>query len=82
MAVRPQTDISANSGTKNKSTTKGVVCSCHGPWYGSIWTILKFKIEKIYIENNTIKKLTLSDIVYQNKTVYNISTALIKRCII
>lgn len=26
MAVRPQTDISANSGTKNKSTTKGVVC--------------------------------------------------------
>ena len=78
MAVRSPTDISANSDAKNKSTAKGVVCNFHGPWYGSIWTILKFKIEKIYIENNTLKKLTLSDIVYQNKMVYNISTALAK----
>jgi len=36
MAVRPQTDISANNGTKNKSTTKGVVCLDRGLWYRSI----------------------------------------------
>ena len=62
MEVRPPIDISVNSG-KNKPTIKGVVCLDRGLWYSSMWTVLKYKRERILLSENNRVILQLTHIV-------------------